>query len=346
MTIHEKIQTFTDPETHSQPFAHANIHIDGNAIHITVGYPLAAAHERLINTLAETLALPAQHITLQSLIEPHSVQANLPRLAQVKNILAVASGKGGVGKSTVSVNLAAALMRQGAAVGLLDADIYGPSQPIMLGGAQRPESLDGKTIEPIMRHGLQTLSIGDIVEDDTAMIWRGPMVTQTLMQLLRECNWRALDYLIIDLPPGTGDTQLTLAQQIPVAGAVIVTTPQDIALRDVQRAKSMFDKVHIPCLGIIENMSHYHCPNCGHNAALFGEGGGQALAARYHMPLLGQLPLDIRIRESADAGTPIVLAEPDSELAHRYLNIALAVGQSLVEQAQQRPTPFPKIVIE
>lgn len=346
-TIASFINNFTDPEHPTlRPFAHADISEHGDTLLITVGYPLAQEQARLRSALAAQLNRPADSIHLETVIKKHAVQINLQPLSMVKNIIAVASGKGGVGKSTVSVNLACALQAQGAAVGLLDADIYGPSQPMMLGGVKRPESKDGKTMEPIMRHGLQTLSIGDIVEDDTAMIWRGPMVTQTLMQLMRECNWRTLDYLVIDLPPGTGDTQLTLAQQIPVAGAVIVTTPQDIALLDVKRAKTMFDKVRIPSLGLIENMSVYHCPNCGHEAHLFGKDGGRKLAAQYHLDLLGQLPLDIKTREYGDNGTPITLAEPDSESAKIFRHIAYHLGINLAAREKVHGHTFPKIVVE
>lgn len=347
--IEPLIHDYIDPTTQLALYRDTKITQNDNTLTLTVGYPLALEKTRLSSELSAYLAAQGHffsNIQIESNITKHRVQAGLQPIAEIKNIIAVASGKGGVGKSTVSVNLAAALSQQGANVGILDADIYGPSQPTMLGGVQRPESKDGKTMEPIIRHGMQTLSIGDIVEDDTAMIWRGPMVTQTLIQLISECNWRALDYLIIDLPPGTGDTQLTLAQRIPVTGAVIVTTPQEVALLDVKRAKTMFDKVRIPNLGIIENMSFYHCPNCGHEEPIFGRHGGAALAERYHIPLLGQIPLDIRIRESGDNGLPIVLAAPDSQLAKNYLNIALKLGWQLATQQKSYTQAFPKIVVE
>ena len=244
------------------------------------------------------------------------------------------------------MNLAIALSQLGAATGLLDADIYGPSQARMLGGATRPESTDGRTMQPIPRHGLQTLSLGDLVEEDTAMIWRGPIVTQTLLQLFRETRWKDLDYLIIDLPPGTGDTQLTLSQQIPVAGAVIITTPQDIALLDAKKAKTMFDKVAVPVLGLVENMSSYTCPNCGHEAHIFGKDGGKLLAVSHHLPYLGDIPLDIRIREETDNGNPTTAAEPDSDIAKRYRTIALRTTAHLAARQKSETQAFPKIVVE
>lgn len=346
MTINTLIEHYIDPRTALSLFSQAQINDDGKRVTITVGYPLATEKERLTHALTDYLATEGEprSVTLQSNIIKHQVQAGLKPNPEIKNIIAVASGKGGVGKSTVSVNLATALTQQGASVGLLDADIYGPSQPTMLGGATRPKSKDGQTMEPVIRYDMQTLSIGDIVEEDTAMIWRGPMVTQTLLQLYSECNWRNLDYLIIDLPPGTGDTQLTLSQRIPVAGAVIITTPQDIALADVKRAKSMFEKVRIPTLGIIENMSTYCCPNCGHKSHIFGENGGKALAEKYDIPLLGQLPLDIAIREHTDNGTPITAT--NHPVTQTYRNIALQLGYQLARQNKSFTQAFPKIVVE
>ena len=260
-------------------------------------------------------------------------QGELKPLPQVRNIIAVGSGKGGVGKSTVAVNLALALAAGGASVGVLDADIYGPSVPMMLGLSGRPDSPDGKSIEPMRAHGLQAMSIGLLVDQDTPMIWRGPMATSALTQLLGETRWEALDYLVVDLPPGTGDIQLTMAQKIPVAGAVIVTTPQDIATLDARKALKMFEKLGIAVLGLVENMAVHVCSNCGHTEHVFGEGGGERMAAQYGVPLLGSLPLDASIREQGDAGTPIVAARPDSPVAAQWRALAARV----VEELEKRP---------
>ncbi len=264
----------------------------------------------------------------------------------MKNIIVVASGKGGVGKSTVSANLALALQAEGAKVGVLDADIYGPSQPRMLGVGGKPESPDGKSIIPMQAHGLSVMSIGFMVEEDTPMIWRGPMVTQAMMQLLTDTRWEQLDYLIVDLPPGTGDIQLTLSQKVPVAGAVIVTTPQDIALLDARKALKMFEKVEVPVLGIVENMATHICSNCGHEEHIFGEGGGERMATQYEVPYLGSLPLDIRIREQADGGTPTVVAMPDSDLAARYREIARNAAGRLSCQPRNKSLGLGKIVVQ
>ena len=260
-------------------------------------------------------------------------QGELKPLPQVRNIIAVGSGKGGVGKSTVAVNLALALAAEGASVGVLDADIYGPSVPMMLGLSGRPDSPDGKSIEPMRAHGLQAMSIGLLVDQDTPMIWRGPMATSALTQLLNETRWEALDYLVVDLPPGTGDIQLTMAQKIPVAGAVIVTTPQDIATLDARKALKMFEKLGIAVLGLVENMAVHVCSNCGHAEHVFGEGGGERMAEQYGVPLLGSLPLDAAIREQGDAGTPVVAARPDSPLAAQWR----AVAARLVAELEKRP---------
>jgi ATP-binding protein involved in chromosome partitioning len=260
-------------------------------------------------------------------------QGELKPLPQVRNIIAVGSGKGGVGKSTVAVNLALALAAEGASVGVLDADIYGPSVPMMLGLSGRPDSPDGKSIEPMRAHGLQAMSIGLLVDQDTPMIWRGPMATSALTQLLNETRWDALDYLVVDLPPGTGDIQLTMAQKIPVAGAVIVTTPQDIATLDARKALKMFEKLGIAVLGLVENMAVHVCSNCGHAEHVFGEGGGERMAEQYGVPLLGSLPLDAAIREQGDAGTPVVAARPDSPLAAQWR----AVAARLVAELEKRP---------
>ena len=347
--IQTLVHNWHDPVLDLNPFAKQPVDYDNHTLTVTTGFPCTLEHHRLEAALRQHLG--AHGITPKKIrfavdITAHAVQAGLKPLPGVKNILAVASGKGGVGKSTLAVNLAIGLSQQGANVGLLDADIYGPSQAMMLGGASAPQSLDGQTIQPVYRHGLQTLSMGDLVADDTAMIWRGPMVTQTLMQLLSECRWNQLDYLILDLPPGTGDTQLTLAQQIPVAGAIIITTPQEIALLDAKKAKSMFDKVSIPVLGLVENMSHYCCPNCGHEAHIFGTDGGRALAARYQLPLLGQIPLNETIRAQADSGNPTAAAAPHSELARLYQTIAVRSAAQLAGKQKNYTRVFPTIVVE
>jgi ATP-binding protein involved in chromosome partitioning len=279
-------------------------------------------------------------------IVSHSVQKALKPLPNVKNIIAIASGKGGVGKSTTSVNLALALVAEGAQVGILDADIYGPSIPTMLGLSGQPVSEDGKTFQPKVSFGVQTISIGYLVDADQPMIWRGPMVTGALQQLLTQTRWSDLDYLIIDLPPGTGDIQLTLAQQIPVSGAVIVTTPQDIALIDAQRGLGMFEKVNIPILGIVENMSMHICSQCGHEEAIFGEGGGLAMANKNKVDLLGALPLDINIRQYADSGRPTMVADPDGRSAQIYKAIARKMAAKLALLARDYSGRFPNIVIQ
>lgn len=282
----------------------------------------------------------------QTKIIPHAVQPGLKPLAGVKNIIAIASGKGGVGKSTTAVNLALALSIEGAQVGILDADIYGPNQPQMLGSQQVPESKGNRSLEPVMAHGLQSMSIGYLIDPNTPMVWRGPMVTSALQQLLHDTQWHNLDYLIIDLPPGTGDIQLTLAQKIPVSGAVMVTTPQDIALLDVRKGIAMFQKVNVPILGVVENMSLHTCSQCGHVEPIFGAGGGEQLAKQFDIELLGKLPLDIRIREQADSGKPTVIADPDSPIALIYREIARKVGAKLASLAKDYSSKFPNIVIK
>jgi len=279
-------------------------------------------------------------------IATHAVQKGVTPLKQVKNVIAVASGKGGVGKSTTAVNLALALAAEGAKVGILDADIYGPSQPRMLGAQQRPESKDGKSMEPVMAHGLQSMSIGYLIDEESPMIWRGPMVTQALQQLLGETNWHDIDYLVVDLPPGTGDIQLTLAQKIPVSGAVIVTTPQDIALLDARKGLKMFEKVEVPVLGIVENMSIHICSQCGHAEHIFGSGGGESMARQYGVEFLGALPLDIHIREDADGGRPSVVANPDGAVAKIYRDIARRVAAALALRARDYSRKFPNNVIQ
>ena len=279
-------------------------------------------------------------------IEVREVQAGVKPLEGVKNIIAVGSGKGGVGKSTTAVNLALALAQEGAEVGILDADIYGPSLPTMLGVHQRPHSEDGQHMQPVEVMGIKAMSIGFLIEEDTPMIWRGPLVTQTLVQLLNETLWGELDYLVIDLPPGTGDVQLTLAQQIPVSGAIVVTTPQKVAVVDAKKAIAMFDKVKITTLGIIENMSTHVCSCCGCEEAIFGESGGEVLAKENGVPLLGKLPLDKRICADMDAGRPTVIAEPESTLAQRYHEIAIKVGVRLAEKKKEYRQLFPEIVVK
>jgi ATP-binding protein involved in chromosome partitioning len=274
------------------------------------------------------------------------VQKGVKLIPGVKNVIAVASGKGGVGKSTTAVNLALALLAEGASVGIMDADIYGPSQPTMLGITGRPDSSDGQSMEPLMGHGIQAMSIGFLVDVEQPMVWRGPMVTQALEQLLNDTKWKDLDYLVVDLPPGTGDIQLTLAQRVPVTGAVIVTTPQDIALIDARKGLKMFEKVGIPILGIVENMSLHICSNCGHEERIFGTGGGEKMCQDYEVEFLGSLPLDIRIREETDSGNPTVAAEPDSRISMIYRDIARKVAIRVAEQAQDFSARFPSIVIQ
>ncbi len=327
-----------------------HIAVDGSVVRlrIALGYPAASFHpalrESITTKLTQELGAGEVHVELKTEIVSHAVQKNLKPMPGVKNIIAIASGKGGVGKSTTAVNLALALSAEGVRVGLLDADIYGPSLPLMLGVGGRPET-DGKSIQPIEAHGLQSMSIGYLIEEDTPMIWRGPMVTGALQQLLNDTRWNDLDYLIIDLPPGTGDVQLTLAQQIPVSGAVIVTTPQDIALLDAQKGLKMFEKVGVPVLGIVENMSVHICSHCGHAEPIFGTGGGQKMAQKYGVELLGSLPLDIRIREQADGGHPTVIADPDSTAAQMYRSIARRMAARLALKAKDYSSRFPTISV-
>jgi ATP-binding protein involved in chromosome partitioning len=284
---------------------------------------------------------------LKANITAHAVQKTLKPLANVKNVIAVASGKGGVGKSTTAANLALAWAAQGARVGLLDADIYGPSQPLMMGlTGQKPETADGKLLTPLRSHGVEVMSIGFMIDAEQPMVWRGPMVTQALTQLLGETRWGDLDYLVVDMPPGTGDIQLTLAQRVPVSGAVIVTTPQDIALLDARKGLKMFEKVEVRVLGVVENMSVHVCSNCGHVEHVFGSGGGARMAAQYGVDLLGELPLDIRIREDADGGLPTVVAEPGSARAQRYFQMARRTAARLSTLNKDYSKLFPKITVE
>jgi len=323
----------------------------GYQARIALGFPVGGYQKELAQALSAHLAqggLTAPlALQLEADIRAHAVQRNLKPLEQIKNIVAVASGKGGVGKSTVAVNLALAWAAQGARVGILDADIYGPSQPLMLGLAgQRPTSVDGKHLQPLWAHGVSAMSIGFLIDAEQPMVWRGPMVTQALTQLLGETQWGALDYLVVDMPPGTGDIQLTLAQGVPVAGAVIVTTPQDIALADARKGLKMFEKVSVPVLGIVENMSVHVCSHCGHTEAIFGTGGGARMAQEYGVKLLGELPLDAAIREEADGGAPTVVSAPASPRAHAYLEMARRTAAALAARARDRSSVFPRIVVE
>jgi len=323
------------------------------AVALTLGYPLADADAAPLRAaVADALAQAGTALAsleLGTRIAAHAVQPSLAPLPRVRNVVAIGSGKGGVGKSTTAVNLALALAADGARVGLLDADVYGPSVPMMLGLSGRPDSPDGKSIEPMRAHGIEAMSIGLLVDQDTPMIWRGPMATSALTQLLGETLWggeAGLDYLVVDLPPGTGDIQLTLSQRVPMTGAVIVTTPQDIALLDAKKGIKMFEKVGVPILGIVENMAVHVCSNCGHAEHIFGEGGGERIAQQYGVPLLGSLPLDLRIREQADGGNPTVAAEPDSAIALAYREIARKAAGRLSMQARNKAIAFPSIVVQ
>ncbi len=355
-SIQAALKNVPDPNT-GKDFVSAraakNIKVDGSdiALDIELGYPAKTQTDAIRKQVIEALrALPGVgnvSVNVYSKIVSHAVQRGLKPLPGVKNIIAVASGKGGVGKSTTAVNLALALAQEGAVVGMLDADIYGPSQPQLLGLAgEQPESKDGKTMEPLVAYDVQTMSIGFLIEADTPMVWRGPMVTQALEQLLRDTQWRDVDYLVVDMPPGTGDTQLTLAQKVPVTGAVIVTTPQDIALIDARKGLKMFEKVGIPILGVVENMSIHICSNCGHEEAIFGAGGGRKMCADYDTEFLGALPLELAIREQADIGKPTVVGAPDSRAAELYRDIARRIAIKIGEQAKDMTSKFPSIVVK
>ncbi len=328
-----------------------SIAFDGDTavVSFELGFPLARYRDELqerLEQLLDAIEGVECRVEIQTRITSREVQKGVKPLAQVRNIIAVASGKGGVGKSTTATNLALALQQEGAKVGVLDADIYGPSQTRMLASHGRPESPDGKSMNPRVSYGLQSISIGNLIEEDTPMIWRGPMVTGALEQLLNDTNWSDLDYLVVDLPPGTGDIQLTLCQKIPVSGALIVTTPQDIALMDARKALKMFEKVNVPVLGIVENMSLHECSQCGHVEHIFGRGGGQSMAEDYGVSLLGSLPLDIRIREGVDSGRPTVAIEPESGIADTYRLIARKVAARLSLRARDFSARFPKIVVQ
>lgn len=353
--IKQALQAVIDPNT-GRDFVSTrqlkNLRVTGSdvAFDVELGYPAASQIDGLRSALIAAArsveGVANVSVSVTSKIVAHSAQRGVQLLPGVKNIIAVASGKGGVGKSTTAVNLALALAAEGAAVGIVDADIYGPSQPMMLGitGA-RPESYDGKTMEPLIGHGIQVMSIGFLVDNDQAMIWRGPMATQALEQLLRQTNWKDLDYLIVDMPPGTGDIQLTLAQKVPLTGAVIVTTPQDIALLDAKKGLKMFEKVSVPILGVVENMAVYCCPNCGHTEHIFGADGGKKMAAEYDIEYLGALPLNLSIRVQTDAGCPTVVAEPDGEIAALYKTVARRIAVKVADKAKDYSSKFPTITV-
>ena len=353
--VQAALKELTDPNTGKDYVTGKeakNIKIDGDnvSLDILLGYPARTQIEPIRKqVVAKLKTIPGMgsvtaNVTMK--IVSHAVQRGVKLVPGVKNIIAVASGKGGVGKSTTAVNLALALAAEGVSVGMLDADIYGPSQPTMLGITGRPESKDGKRLEPMEGHGIQAMSIGFLIDVETPMVWRGPMVTQALEQLLNETNWRDIDYLVVDLPPGTGDIQLTLAQRVPVTGAVIVTTPQDIALMDARKGLKMFEKVNIPILGVVENMSLHICSKCGHAENIFGSGGGDRMSKDYGIDLLGSLPLDIRIREQADSGKPTVVADPDGQVAEISRQIARKVAVKIAEKQQDHSAAFPKIVVQ
>lgn len=354
--VTEHLKSCLDPNTGKDLVsakAIKNLKIDGGRVSLDVvlGYPArsqwAALAEQVRAHLLTLAGVTEAEVNVSSQIVAHAAQRGVALLPGVKNIIAIASGKGGVGKSTTTVNLALALAAEGARVGILDADIYGPSQPLLLGlQGRRPESPDNKSLLPLESLGVQSMSIGYLVDDDQAMIWRGPMVSQALQQLLNDTRWDNLDYLLIDMPPGTGDVQLTLSQKIPVTGAVIVTTPQDIALLDAKKGLKMFEKVGVPILGLVENMSVHICSNCGHAEPIFGEGGAAKMAEQYGVTVLGQLPLDLSIRLSADQGKPSVAAEPDGEIARRYQAIARQVAIRVAERARDFSSRIPKIVIQ
>ena len=328
-----------------------NLKIEGGdvAFDVELGYPaksqIPALRKALIAAVRTLPGIDNVSVNLSAKITAHAVQRGVQLMPKVKNIIAVASGKGGVGKSTTAVNLALALAAEGASVGILDADIYGPSQPMMMGIEGRPESGDGQTMEPMLNYGVQVMSIGFLVDVESPMIWRGPMVTQALEQLLRQTNWSDLDYLIVDMPPGTGDIQLTLSQKVPLTGAIIVTTPQDIALLDAKRGLKMFEKVGVPILGIVENMAVHVCTQCGHVEHIFGADGGKKMAEQYGVDYLGALPLNLSIREQADAGRPSVVSDPDGEIAGIYKTVARQVAVKIAAKAKDFSAKFPTISI-
>ncbi len=347
--IEARLKKVIDPHTELDLVAGKNIQdisVDGDVvkINLVLGYPAKSFEPEMVKLVQAEI--PDAIVSVSSNTVAHEVQEGVKPLKGVKNIIAVASGKGGVGKSTLSVNLALALSAEGAKVGILDADIYGPSQPRMLGISGKPQSKDGKTLEPMNSYHIQAMSIGFLVDEESPMIWRGPMVTQALEQLLKDTQWDDLDYLVVDMPPGTGDIQLTLAQKVPVSGSVIVTTPQDIALLDARKAYKMFEKVEIPVLGVVENMSTHICSNCGHEEHIFGEGGGQTMATDYGTEFLGDVPLDRQIREGADGGRPSVVSDPDGAVSLKYKAIARKTAARLAMRKKDYSAKFPNIVIQ
>ncbi|AJG20630.1 iron-sulfur cluster carrier protein ApbC [Cupriavidus basilensis] len=353
--VTEVLRTVIDPNTGRDLVSTRsarNVRVEGGdvSLEVELGYPgksqLEPIRKQVVDALRQLPGVANANVAVSMHIVAHAVQRGVKLLPGVKNVIAVASGKGGVGKSTTAVNLALALSAEGARVGMLDADIYGPSLPMMLGIDGRPESSDGQTMEPLEGHGLQANSIGFLIEQDNPMVWRGPMVTSALEQLLRQTNWHDLDYLIVDMPPGTGDIQLTLSQKVPVTGAVIVTTPQDIALLDAKKGLKMFEKVGIPILGIVENMAVYCCPSCGHVEHIFGEGGGEKMCADYGVDLLGSMPLNRSIREQADTGRPTVVSDPDSPIAELYRAMARKVAVKVADRARDMTSKFPSIVVQ
>ncbi len=352
--VQDVLRSLVDPNTGKDFMATRgarNVKLAGAdvSLDIELGYPGKSQHAPIRRQIVQALkAAGAGNVTVKvaSKVVPHAVQRGVKLIPGIKNIIAVASGKGGVGKSTTAVNLALALAAEGASVGILDADIYGPSQPMMLGISGRPQSRDGKHLEPMEGHGLQAISIGFLIDVDTPMVWRGPMVTQALEQLLKDTHWRELDYLVVDLPPGTGDIQLTLAQKVPVTGVVIVTTPQDIALIDARQGLKMFEKVGIPILGVVENMSSHVCPKCGHESHIFGAGGAEKMCRDYGTELLGQLPLDEAIRTQADSGKPTVVSDPDGAAAEIYRRIARRCAVKIAESQRDMTSKFPNIVVQ
>jgi len=350
----DALKAVTDPNTGKDYVSSKQLkglRVDGGdvAFGVELGYPAKSQHpalrKALIAAARSVSGVDNVSVEITTRVVTHAVQRGVQLLPRVKNVIAVASGKGGVGKSTTTTNLALALAAEGASVGILDADIYGPSQPMMMGLDGRPESEDGKTIEPLENYGVQVMSIGFLIEPDQAMIWRGPMATQALDQLLHQTRWRELDYLLIDMPPGTGDIALTLSQRVPLTGAIIVTTPQDIALLDAKKGLKMFEKVGVPILGIVENMAVYHCPNCGHAEHIFGADGGRRMAAEYGVDYLGGLPLTMSIREQADSGRPTLVADPDGDIAATYKQVARTVAVKIAQKAKDFSAKFPTITV-
>ena len=353
-TVEEILSGVIDPHTGQDLVSSKEVNeitVDGDkvSIDIVLGYPAKSWEPELIKLIEAAMieaVVEGATVTVSSNTVSHEVQEGVKPMKDVKNIIAVASGKGGVGKSTLSVNMALALSAEGARVGILDADIYGPSQPRMLGISGQPQSKDGKSLQPMNSYHIQAMSIGFLVDEESPMIWRGPMVTQALEQLLNDTRWDDLDYLIVDMPPGTGDTQLTLAQKVPVSGSVIVTTPQDIALIDARKAYKMFEKVDIPVLGVVENMSTHICSNCGHEEHIFGAGGGKSMAQQYGTDFLGEVPLDRSIRENVDGGRPTLVADPDGVISDNYKLIARNATAKLAMRKKDFSSKFPSIVIQ